>query len=105
MVTPNQRRADELENIREILNSNPSNNRSEARLAIKAAMAGTYMAGQNVSGRFVPFPTLNNGVLEASEIDVKAINEFIEAVKSSPDSLLTELADDWFLKYDEPPSL
>ncbi|QOQ77737.1 hypothetical protein IMF22_12225 [Pseudomonas poae] len=105
MVTPNKRRADELKNIMDILNSNPCNNRSEARLAIKATMAGTYMAGQNVSGHFVPFPSLNNGVLKASEIDVNAINEFINAVGSSADSLLTELADEWFLKYDEPPSL
>ncbi|WP_439864547.1 hypothetical protein [Pseudomonas antarctica] len=105
METANQRRADELENIRDTLKSDLCNNRSNARLAIKAAMAGTYMAGQNVSGHFVPFPSLDNGVFKASGVDVEAINEFIKAVESSADSLLTEMADEWFMKYDEPPRL
>ncbi len=105
MVTPNQQRADDLKNIKKTLEFDRCNNRSKARLEIKAAMAGTYMAGQNVSGRFVPFPSLNNGVFKASDIDFGAINDFIKAVESSTDSLLAEMADDWFIKYDEPPRL
>ncbi|QXI56992.1 hypothetical protein HU759_017955 [Pseudomonas sp. OE 28.3] len=105
MENPNKRRANDLAIMRNTLKSNLCNNRPEARLAIKSAMAGTYMAGQNVGMRLVPYPSSSNGVFKATDVDFGAIDEFIENVGSSNDDLLTAMANDWFLMYDEPPRI
>jgi len=55
--------------------------------------------------RLVPYPSLSNGVFKATDVDFGAIDEFIDNVRSSDDELLTEMANDWFLVYDEPPRI
>ncbi|WP_040267849.1 hypothetical protein [Pseudomonas rhodesiae] len=105
MENPNKRRAKDLAIMSNTLKSNLCNNRPEARLTIKSVTAGTYMAGQNVGMRLVPYPSLSNGVFKATDVDFGAIDEFIDNVRSSDDELLTEMANDWFLVYDEPPRI